>query len=168
MKNITYDEFQTSIWGDPAWAATLREPVMVVDDCVIKTTKITHLSPLLHFAGKAGFEYRSIKVAEGTFHKLVSFRGSSIQKIGKLTLLGTPPLRCDLTLTPFFQRNPLKALEIMTGSTDIKVWEEVKKVFDNSLMGGSAMEVEDAIALVKKKRMMDSLKKDKRGLRLEI
>jgi hypothetical protein len=95
MKRITAKEFEKLVEENPAWATTLTEPVEIDGYCYLHQSPITHLSPLLHFAGSgldddidvAKFhKCRHLRVAEGTFHGCVNFESSSIEKIGKLTV----------------------------------------------------------------------------------
>ena len=48
---ITAKKFKAAIKSDPAWALTLTEPVEITGYCNMGGSEISHLSPLLHFAG---------------------------------------------------------------------------------------------------------------------
>jgi len=92
MKTLTAGEFEAAVGLDPAWASKLTEPVEITDYCDMTGSKITHLSPLLHFKGKdedgdsaAFWKCQSLKTAEGNFSGFVSFMNAGIQKIGSIT-----------------------------------------------------------------------------------
>ena len=96
MKQLLTAEFNAKITHDPAWAATLTEPVEILDYCNMNFSPITHLSPLLRFTGRnedgdvASFEQcENLKVAEGTFHGSVNFQWAAIEKIGELIITRT-------------------------------------------------------------------------------
>ena len=96
MKRITARNFKAAIKLNPAWASHLTEPVEITGYCNMSDSKITHLSPLLHFAGKntkgdaASFSCcKSLKVAEGHFAGCVKFNESGVEMIGKL-LVSSP------------------------------------------------------------------------------
>ena len=93
---INSNEFRMAVEADPAWASMLIHPVEITDFCDMTGSFITHLSPLLHFTGRdedgicARFwECKSLKVAEGTFHGMVYFCDSGVQKIGDLKITDT-------------------------------------------------------------------------------
>jgi len=93
MKQLTVNEFKAFVARDPAWALTLTEPVEITGCCNMARSKITHLSPLLHFAGRnkdgdcANFSNcMNLKVAEGSFAGFVNFCGSGVEKIGDLRI----------------------------------------------------------------------------------
>jgi hypothetical protein len=89
---ITARKFKAAIKLNPAWASHLTEPIEITGYCNMSDSKITHLSPLLHFAGKntkgdaASFSCcKSLKVAEGHFKGVVCFSHSGITQIRNLT-----------------------------------------------------------------------------------
>lgn len=91
MKQISARNFKAAIKLDPAWASHLIEPVEITGYCNMSDSKIPHLSPLLHFAGKntkgdaASFSCcKSLKVAEGHFAGCVKFKESGVEMIGEL------------------------------------------------------------------------------------
>jgi hypothetical protein len=91
MKQITARKFKAAIKLDPAWALTLTEPVEITGYCNMGGSEVSHLSPLLHFAGRnakgnaASFSCcKNLKVAEGTFAGCVQFDESGVETIGKL------------------------------------------------------------------------------------
>ena len=93
MKQITARKFKAAVKLDPAWALTLTEPVEITGYCNMKFSGITHLSPLLHFAGRNAKEdaasfscCKNLRVAEGTFNGFVNFSESSVEKIGNLEI----------------------------------------------------------------------------------
>lgn len=92
MRKITAFEFEQAVKRDPAWASKLTEPVEITDYCDMSFSKITSLSPLLHFTyrGTEGnsaifWGCESLKIAEGNFAGCVNFSNSGIEKIGDLT-----------------------------------------------------------------------------------
>lgn len=96
MRKITAKEFKQSIKLDPAWAARLTEPVEITDYCNMEGSKITYLSPLLHFGKRNNKGYSAtfdgcshLKVAEGRFAGWVDFSRSGAEKIGDLKI-GAP------------------------------------------------------------------------------
>jgi len=93
MRKISAKEFKQSIKIDPAWAAGLTEPVEITDYCDMEGSKITHLSPLLHFSKRNHKGYAAtfdgcnqLKVAEGRFAGWVDFSRSGVEKIGDLKI----------------------------------------------------------------------------------
>lgn len=94
MKTITAEQFKQFVDLDPAWASKLTESTEVIDFCDMKSSCITHLSPLLTFSGKknrrgdvASFvSCQYLKIAEGTFVGMVSFANSGIERIGSLNI----------------------------------------------------------------------------------
>jgi len=67
--------------------------VEITGFCDMEGSKITHLSPLLHFTGRDEqgrtanfFHCEALTVAEGNFIGFVGFVSCSIQRIGKLTI----------------------------------------------------------------------------------
>jgi hypothetical protein len=90
---ITAKDFKAAIKLDPAWALTLTEPVEITGYCNMGGSAISHLSPLLHFAGAntegdaASFaSCHYLKVAEGTFDGFVNFSASGVENIGNLQI----------------------------------------------------------------------------------
>ena len=93
---ITARKFKAVIKLDPAWALTLTEPVEITGYCNMSDSKITHLSPLLHFTGgnrggdTATFaRCHHLKVAEGSFDGFVNFSESGVEIIGNLQITVT-------------------------------------------------------------------------------
>ena len=93
MRNLTAAEFKAAVSLDPAWAATITDPVEITDYCDMEGSKITHLSSLLHFSGRnhkgnaATFEgCNHLKVAEGKFAGFVDFSSSGVERIGRLEI----------------------------------------------------------------------------------
>ncbi len=91
MKQITAKKFKAAVKLDPAWALTLTEPVEITGYCNMEGSEISHLSPLLHFAGgnakrdAASFCWcKNLKVAEGNFAGCVKFCDSGVETIGKI------------------------------------------------------------------------------------
>jgi hypothetical protein len=112
---ISSNEFRKAVEADPAWASKLTEPVEVTDFCDMTGSSITHLSPLLHFTGRdengicARFwDCNSLKVAEGTFHGMVYFCDSGVQRIGDLKITDTS---ADGGAASFYQCAHLKVAE---------------------------------------------------------
>ena len=90
---MTASQFENAVNRDPAWASKLTEPVEITEYCDMSGSEITHLSPMLHFAGNddeenaANFaECNQLKVAEGVFDGFVDFMDSGIEKIGDLVV----------------------------------------------------------------------------------
>lgn len=117
MKQITAADFKQAVELDPAWAAKLTEPVEVTDFCGMDETKISHLSPFLHFSGLdehrccASFvDCKHLKVAEGNFHGGVIFSASGVEKINPDGLTVTKTGRNE-TCAWFFGCESLKAAE---------------------------------------------------------
>jgi hypothetical protein len=80
MKSITAKELKSLIEMDPSWARTLTEPIEITTYANLNNSKITHLSPYLHFSGKdkdgnaASFRgCTGLEVAEGVFDGFVDF-----------------------------------------------------------------------------------------------
>jgi len=93
MKTLTAQEFKELIKKDPSWCQTITESTTITDYCDLVASWITHLSPLLIFAGKNEdgwaanfFECKELKKAEGTFLGKVVFSRSGIEEIGKLEI----------------------------------------------------------------------------------
>lgn len=94
MKRISSIQFQKNIKENPAWAATLTEPVQVTGGAGLNGSPITHLSPLLHFypikgqtRAAAFWNCPNLKVAQGTFHGWVQFAFSGIEEIDPENLI---------------------------------------------------------------------------------
>lgn len=90
---ITSDYLKRAVKTDPSWASKLTVPVEITDYCNMARSKITHLSPLLHFSGRnkegecANFSRcLDLKVAEGSFAGFVNFDESGVEKIGDLNI----------------------------------------------------------------------------------
>ena len=93
MHKITSEQFKQAVELDPAWASKLTEPVEITDYCDMKESKITHLSPLLHFTGRDESGHVAdfwgcgdLKVAEGNYSGLVWFSSSGVEQIGDLVV----------------------------------------------------------------------------------
>jgi hypothetical protein len=78
--SLSAKEFKELIEKDPAWAQRLDRPVEIRTYCNMDGSKITHLSPWLHFKGKdkegnaASFKgCQNLEVAEGVFDGFVDF-----------------------------------------------------------------------------------------------
>ena len=90
---MTCNEFKAAVTRNPAWASTLTETVVITDYCDMRKSRITRLSPLLHFAGADEFGNsadfgmcKTLEVAEGFFEKGVIFDKSGIVRIRNLTI----------------------------------------------------------------------------------
>jgi hypothetical protein len=170
MKTMTSDEFKRAVTEDPAWASKLTEPVEITGACNMTGTYITHLSPLLHFAERSWWlKCRKLKVAEGNFRQHPDFSGSGIRKVGEMTF--TPALdrkkptalRCNLGYTPFFNKNPLKAAEIMTGSPDPEVWKKTSQESRNNGWEVVGATLDAAYKLSKKIQVIKQLNRQEIG-----
>jgi hypothetical protein len=161
MKRISPEAFGRAIKADPAWASKLTEDLEVGGIVTMKGTNVSHLSPHLHFPHYVSIrDCPQLKKLEGHFGTMTDFTGSGIEEIGDVTTSGSHPskLRCDLSKTPFYKKDPMKAATVMTGSADPKVWEKVRKNTEKALWH-TAKYLEHAINLAKKKKLMESLQK---------
>lgn len=93
MKKFTSKQFKQAVDLDPAWASKLIEPVEIIDCCDMMASKITHLSPFLHFTGRDNLgraaKFRgceALKVAEGKYSGAVCFHSSGVEQIGDLVV----------------------------------------------------------------------------------
>jgi hypothetical protein len=160
-RKLSSEEFEHAVKKDPAWAASLTEPVTITGTCHLGSSKISHLSPFLHFKEDVWLENcKDLKVAEGKFDGWVDFSNSGIEEVGDLKLAEIIPIPCDLGGTPLCKKDLLKAAEIMTGSTKLKTWEDMLGR-TNDWWGWAAARtsIQEAIALTKKQRIMQTLQK---------
>jgi hypothetical protein len=131
---ITARKFKAAIKRDPAWALTLTEPVEITGYCNMRGSAISHLSPLLHFAGTnakgeaASFaSCHHLKVAEGTFNGFVNFSDSGITRIGELNIVA--PSECGFA-ADFFRCKALEKAEgTFPGCVDFAL-SGIKKIGD--------------------------------------
>jgi hypothetical protein len=178
MKTISVEEFKESVRKDPAWASRITEQTKITGPSFnLGKSEITHLSPLLHFATKSGkrghegvtfYGCKKLKVAEGTFNTFVDFSNSGIEKIGNLVCHGQQgtQILCDLRGTPFFKKDPIKAVEVMTGSKDPKVWEEGEREANKQGWVEMAWSLNHAIQLIKKRMAMGNLRNQGRPMEI--
>jgi hypothetical protein len=93
---ITAAEFHTMISENPSVFEHWETPLEITEYVNCYESPITHLSQHLTFSGKnsdgATADFRrckSLKIATGTFHNLVAFNSSGIEKIENLTIINT-------------------------------------------------------------------------------
>lgn len=84
---LSAEQFKQTIEQNPGWAKTISVPTSINGYCDLYFSKITHLSPLLHFAGannegdSANFmACTELKTATGKFDGFVHFGRSGIEK----------------------------------------------------------------------------------------
>jgi hypothetical protein len=169
MRTLTAEQFEKAVELDPAWASKLTEPYGVkggeITDYINLTgSPITHLSPLLHFdASRTSLRNcKGLKIAEGNFGGPVDFEGSGIEETKGLVIKTKTPagFYCDLSRTPLAEKDPMLAVEIMTGSKDPKVWNRIAKI----IMWSASVDpipknMKAIISRARKTKMMNSLKK---------
>jgi len=119
MLKITSREFKNAIKDDPSWAKNIKEDFEITTYCDMDNSKITHLSPHLHFTGKnsigavASFEWcKNLKVAEGNFTGHVNFSSSGVEKINREGLKITELSKSGKAASFFFCLN----LKVATGT----------------------------------------------------
>jgi hypothetical protein len=88
MIKMPVKEFKNIILGEPDWASRLKEATYITEYCDLRGSRITHLSPLLHFQGRnkegsvACFSScENLLVAEGNFYGHVEFTNSGVHRI---------------------------------------------------------------------------------------
>jgi hypothetical protein len=158
MRIISGREFEKATSEDPSWASklTCTSPVRVVGAIELAGSKITHLSPHLHFDGNANFRYcENLKIAEGTFDNWVDFTGSNIEKV-KIQVQKTSHsarMLCNLSQTPLVRKDPMKAAEHMTGSRNHEDWETMRAVAKETGWHEYAENLRRAVLQAKKAKM---------------
>jgi len=127
MNKMTGKEFVELIKKDPSWCLGIKEETEIITNVNLGNSNIKHLSPLLTFKGKnidgwvaSFYNCKKLKIATGTFHGLVNFADSGIEKIENLNVKGTNQ---NGTSSTFYA---CKNLKIATGTFAGAV------IFDNS------------------------------------
>jgi len=78
-RTISADIFKSFVTANPGWASQLEIETEVQGDCDLNLSPITHLSPLLYFAGKSTLtNCEQLKILEGNFGGHVNANQSGI------------------------------------------------------------------------------------------